>query len=98
DWSSDVCSSDLFFGISAMKEGAAQPASVTALEDSELLELLTVDIDTVLRPGSPSRVEMEKLVEQRRLTVDELVGRADAMASGREGHLIAVYSVKGGAG
>ena len=53
-----------FFGISAMKEGAAQPASVTALEDSELLELLTVDIDTVLRPGSPSRVEMEKLVGQ----------------------------------
>jgi len=87
-----------FFGISAMKEGAAQPASVTALEDSELLELLTVDIDTVLRPGSPSRVEMEKLVEQRQLKIDELVGRADAMASGREGHLIAVYSVQGGAG
>ena len=87
-----------FFGISAMNEGAAQPASVTALEDSELLELLTVDIDTVLRPGSPSRVEMEKLVEQRRLTIDELVGRADARASGREGHVIAVYSVKGGAG
>ena len=87
-----------FFGISAMKEGAAQPASVTALEDSELLELLTVDIDTVLRPGTPSRAEMEKLVEQRRLTIDELVGRADARASGREGHVIAVYSVKGGAG
>src|ERR1700719_3497965 len=87
-----------FFGISAMKEGAVQPASVTALEDSELLELLTTDIDTVLTPGSRARVELEKLVEQRQVTIDEVVGRANAMASGREGHVIAVYSVKGGAG
>jgi Flp pilus assembly CpaE family ATPase len=87
-----------FFGISAMKEGAVQPASVTALEDSELLELLTADIDTVLTPGSRARVELEKLVEQRQVTIDEVVGRANAMASGREGHVIAVYSVKGGAG
>jgi Flp pilus assembly CpaE family ATPase len=87
-----------FFGISAMKEGAVQPASVTALEDSELLELLTADIDAVLTPGSRARVELEKLVEQRQVTIDEVVGRANAMASGREGHVIAVYSVKGGAG
>jgi Flp pilus assembly CpaE family ATPase len=87
-----------FFGISAMKEGAEQPASVTVLEDSELLELLTSDIDTVLRPGSPARNEMEKLVEQRQVTIDEVVGRANTMASGREGQVIAVYSVKGGAG
>jgi pilus assembly protein CpaE len=87
-----------FFGISAMKEGSAQPASVTALEDSELLELLTADIDTVIRPGSPARTEMEKLVEQRQVTIDEVVDRANATASGREGHVIAVYSVKGGAG
>lgn len=87
-----------FFGISAMKHGAAQPASVTALEDSELLELLSADMDTVLRPGSPARAEMEKLVDQRELTIDEVVGRANATASGREGTVIAVYSVKGGAG
>jgi len=87
-----------FFGISAMKESAVQPASVTALEDCELLELLTADIDAVVRPGSPARVEIEKLVEQRQVTIDEVVGRANATASGHEGHLIAVYSVKGGAG
>jgi Flp pilus assembly CpaE family ATPase len=87
-----------FFGISAMKGENPQPASVTALEETELLELLITDLDTVLTPGSPARVEMEKLAEQRQGTIDELVGRADATASGREGHLIAVYSVKGGAG
>jgi len=87
-----------FFGISAMKGGAAQPASVTALEETELLELLTADIDTVLTPGSPARAEMEKLVVQRQGTIDELVGRANAMVSGHQGRVIAVYSVKGGAG
>ncbi len=87
-----------FFGISAMKSGGAQPASVRALEPTELLELSTADMNVVLTPGSPARVEMEKLVEQRQETIDEVVGRAGTVAAGGASHLIAVYSVKGGAG
>ena len=87
-----------FFGISAMKGDAPQPAAVTALEETELLELLTADLDTILTAGSPARAELEKLVEQRQGTIDELVGRANATVGGHEGRVIAVYSVKGGAG
>jgi Flp pilus assembly CpaE family ATPase len=87
-----------FFGISAVKGDGVQPASVMTLESTELLELRTPDLDTVLVPGSPARIEMEKLVEQRQDTIDHVVGRAGAVASGGAGHVIAVYSVKGGAG
>jgi len=87
-----------FFGISATKGGAPQPASVTATEPTVLLELLTADIDTVLEPGSSGRVEMEKLVVQRQSTIEQLVGRAGAAPSTDAAQVIAVYSVKGGAG
>jgi pilus assembly protein CpaE len=87
-----------FFGIGAMKTGAVQPASITTLESTELLELLATDMDAVLTPGSPARAEMDKLVEQRQDTIDQVVGRAGAVSSGGAGHVIAVYSVKGGAG
>ncbi len=87
-----------FFGLSSMKEGVPQPASVTATERSELLELLATDLETVLRPGSPVRVEMEKLVQQRRAAIDDVLGRAHALGSGGDAHLIAVYSAKGGSG
>ena len=87
-----------FFGLSAMKGGTPQPASVTSIEDCELLELLTVDIDEVLAPDSPARAEVERLVEQRRATIAHLVDRAHEMSQSHEGRIIAVYSVKGGAG
>jgi Flp pilus assembly CpaE family ATPase len=87
-----------FFGLSAMREGAPQSASVTATERCELLELLTADFGRVLAPGSTARAEMDRLVDQRQTTIDQVVGRAHMVASGREGRIIAVYSVKGGSG
>jgi Flp pilus assembly CpaE family ATPase len=87
-----------FFGISAMKGGAAQPASVTALEATDLLELAAADINAVLQPGSAARLELERFLEQRSATIEHLVGRANATAHGGEGRLIAVYSAKGGSG
>jgi Flp pilus assembly CpaE family ATPase len=86
------------FGLSAMKGDTPQPASVTALEPTELLELLTSDLDEVVSEDSPAREEMERLVEQRRATIDDLMGHAALVASGHEGRVIAVYSSKGGAG
>ena len=87
-----------FFGVSAMKGDTPQPASVVAVEVTELLELHATDIDDVVKEGSPAREEMRRLVEQRSSTIDELMGHAAVMASGHEGQVIAVYSPKGGAG
>lgn len=87
-----------FFGLSAMKGDTPQPASVTATEPAELLELLTADLADVLEPGTEARDELDRLVEQRRAMIDQLIGRAHAVVDPSEGRVIAVYSVKGGAG
>ena len=87
-----------FFGISALKPGVAQPDSITAVEPTELFELLATDIDAVVEPGSETRSEMDKLIEQRVATIEQLVGRASSYVAGPQSRVIAVYSVKGGAG
>ena len=87
-----------FFGLSAMKGGTPQAASIVAVEPCELLELLTDDLDGVLTEDSPVRAEVEKLVEQRRATIEHLVERAHEMSATQDGRIIAVYSVKGGSG
>ena len=87
-----------FFGISALKPGAAQPDSITAVEPTELFELLATDVDAVVEPGSDARLELDRLIEQRVATIEQLVGRASSYVAGSESRVIAVYSVKGGAG
>ena len=87
-----------FFGLSALKGGTPQAASVVAVEPCELLELLTDDIDAVLTEDSPVRADVERLVEQRRETIEHLVDRAHEMSATHDGRIVAVYSVKGGAG
>jgi pilus assembly protein CpaE len=87
-----------FFGLSTMTDRAEQPASVSALEPTDLLELATADIDAVVAPGSAARVEMERLVAQRTATIEHLVGRSNTVNTTHEGRVLAVYSVKGGAG
>ena len=87
-----------FFELSAMKGGTPQAASIVAVEPCELLELLTDDLDGVLTEDSPVRIEVEKLVEQRRATIEHLVERAHEMSATQDGRIIAVYSVKGGSG
>lgn len=87
-----------FFGLSAMKGGTPQAASVTSIEPCEFLELLIDDIDGVLTEDSPVRAEVDRLVEQRRATIEHLVERAHQMSASHDGRIIAVYSVKGGAG
>jgi len=87
-----------FFGLSAMKGGTPQAASVVSVEPCELLELLTDDIDGVLTEDSPVRAEVERLVEQRRATIQHVVDRAHEMSATHDGRIIAVYSVKGGSG
>ncbi len=87
-----------FFGLSAMKGDTPQPASVTATEPTDLLELLTADLEDVLEAGTEARTELDRLVDQRRATIDQLIGRAHHVADSPDGRVIAVYSVKGGAG
>ncbi len=93
-----VLSTGEIFGLSAMKGDAPQAATVTAVEPTDLLELQTSDLDEVVSEASPAREEMDRLIEQRRATIDDLMGHAAMVASGHEGMVIAVYSGKGGAG
>jgi MinD-like ATPase involved in chromosome partitioning or flagellar assembly len=90
-----------FFGVSALKAGAPQPVSVTAVEPTELFELPASDIDEVVEIGSDARHELDRLIEQRVATIEELAvraGRASSYVAGPASRVIAVYSVKGGAG
>jgi Flp pilus assembly CpaE family ATPase len=87
-----------FFGIDAVSQDRAQMASVTAIAQCDLLELDRTDIDEVLVPGSSARAALERLVEQRRQTIKQTVGRAETVSPERHGMLVAIYSVKGGAG
>jgi Flp pilus assembly CpaE family ATPase len=87
-----------FFGVGAMKSGSPQPTTVTALEATELMELATADVDAVLVEGSPARDEMERLIEQRRMAIEHLMGRASTVTPSHEGRIIAIYSGKGGSG
>ncbi len=87
-----------FFGLTTLREGVPQPASVTTTERCVVLELRVADIGTVIGPGSPARAEIEKLAEQLQTAIDQVIGRADLVASGREARVIAIYSPKGGAG
>jgi pilus assembly protein CpaE len=87
-----------FFGFNAVHEGVPQSASVTTTERTVVLELLIADLSAVIGTASPARAGMEKLAQQRSATVDQVIGRAGLVASGREGRVIAVYSVKGGSG
>jgi pilus assembly protein CpaE len=87
-----------FFGANALKGGSPQPATVTALEATDLMQLGTEDVDAVLVEGSPAREAMDRLIEQRRATIEHFMGRASTVASSHEGQIIAIYSGKGGAG
>ena len=87
-----------FFGLSALKRDTAQAASITAIEPTDLLELLTDDIDETIAGDSEVRAELERLVEQRREMIEDLIGRAHDVADPHDAQVIAVYSVKGGSG
>ena len=87
-----------FFGLSALKRDTAQAASITAIEPTDLLELLTDDIDETIAGDSEVRAELERLVEQRREMIEDLIGRAHNVADPHDAQVIAVYSVKGGSG
>jgi Flp pilus assembly CpaE family ATPase len=87
-----------FFGVGAILPDHEQLASVVAVDSCDLLELDRDDIDSVLVPGSTARTDLERLVEQRRQTIDQLVGRAQSVSTADDGMVIAIYSVKGGAG
>src|SRR3989442_15214707 len=87
-----------FFGLSAMKGGTPQAASVVSVEPCELLELLTDDIDGVLTEDSPVRADVERLVQQARETIEHLGDRAPERSAAHDRRVVARYSVKGGAG
>jgi Flp pilus assembly CpaE family ATPase len=93
-----LMSSGDFFGIGAISTHHQQLASVIAVEASDLLELERADLDAVLVEGSPARGDLDRLVEQRRQTIGQLVGRAQQISRAEDGKVIAIYSVKGGAG
>lgn len=86
------------FGLSAMKRGTPQPDSITAVEPTDLFELTAADIDAVMEAGSAAREELDKVVDQRLATIEEVVGRATSFVAGHDTRVIAVYSVKGGSG
>jgi pilus assembly protein CpaE len=87
-----------FFGIDAVSTDQLHRATVTGTDHCDLLELDRSDIDEVLAAGSSARKELERLVEQERQTFQQMVGHAETVSPEKHGMLIAIYSVKGGAG
>jgi Flp pilus assembly CpaE family ATPase len=87
-----------FFGIDTISPDQLHTATVTAIDHCDLLELDRSDIDEVLVAGSSARAELERLVKQERQTFKQMVGHAETVSPQKHGMVIAIYSVKGGAG
>jgi Flp pilus assembly CpaE family ATPase len=85
-----------FFGAisTATREPAA--ATVTALEDSQLLKISREDLLAELALGSEAMVQLESVVKQRQNLLDRSLTRKKQRAD--SARLVAIYSPKGGVG
>jgi pilus assembly protein CpaE len=85
-----------FFGAISTVTGAPAAATVTALEDSQLMKIAREDLLSELAVGSDAMVQLEAVVKQRQQLFDRSLtrkkGRKDAA------RIVAMYSPKGGVG
>ena len=86
------------FGEMSMLSEEPRTASVRAIEDTKLLVLDRRTVYQVLPPESDALLDLQRLVEQRRATLGNLIAKAKMVAPEQAATTIAVYSPKGGSG
>ncbi|MGH7862712.1 MAG: AAA family ATPase [Candidatus Dormibacteraceae bacterium] len=87
-----------FFGEMALIAEEPRTATIRAIEDCNLLILDRATLYTTLPADSDALLELNKLVEQRRDSLPNLISRAKLVAPSQSATTVAVYSPKGGAG
>ncbi len=87
-----------FFGEMALISEEVRTASVKALTDCRLLVLDRDTLYATIPPESDAMVDLQKLVEQRRATMQNIIARANIVAPEHAATTVAVYSPKGGSG
>ncbi|HVB77398.1 MAG TPA: cyclic nucleotide-binding domain-containing protein [Candidatus Nitrosotalea sp.] len=87
-----------FFGEMALIAEEPRTATIRALEDCRLLVLDRATLYTTFPADSDALLELNRLVEQRRDSLPNLISRAKLVAPSQAAATVAVYSPKGGAG
>jgi DNA-binding response OmpR family regulator/MinD-like ATPase involved in chromosome partitioning or flagellar assembly len=86
-----------FFGATSALTGNSAAATVTAIENSTLLQITREDLLAVLESSASAMAEIQMVIEQRSRLLD--VAPERRLEQGvRQAHLAAVYSPKGGTG
>lgn len=86
------------FGEEGALDGVPRLTTVRALEEGELLVLDRDTLAAVAPPGSRKLDDLQRLVAQRRSSIQVLVERAKVVSPRVTATSIAVYSPKGGSG
>ena len=86
------------FGEMSLLSEEPRTATVRALEDTKLLVLDRRTVYQILPPESDALLDLQRLVEQRRATLGNLIAKAKMVAPEQAATTIAVYSPKGGSG
>jgi len=87
-----------FFGEMSLISEEPRTASVKALTDCKLLVLDRQILYATIPPDSDALVDLQKLVEQRRATLTNIIARAGLIAPEQAATTVAIYSPKGGSG
>lgn len=87
-----------FFGEMALVSEEPRTASVRALTDTKLMVLDRDTLYATIPAESDALVDLQKLVEQRKATLQNIIDRATLVAPEQAATTVAVYSPKGGAG
>jgi Flp pilus assembly CpaE family ATPase/CheY-like chemotaxis protein len=86
-----------FFGATSIATGNPATATVTAIEDSTLLQIMREDLATVVESSAAAKAELQMVIEQRKHLLG-VAGERRFEQGERRARLTAVYSPKGGAG
>lgn len=87
-----------FFGEMALISEDVRSASVKAITDCKLLVLDRQTLYATIPADSDAMVDLQRLVEQRKATMQNIIDRASIVAPEQAATTVAVYSPKGGAG
>ena len=87
-----------FFGEMALISEDPRTASVRALADCKLLVLDRQTLFATVPAESDAMIDLQKLVEQRKASLENIIARATLVAPEQAATTVAVYSPKGGSG
>ena len=87
-----------FFGEMALISEETRTASVRALSDCKLLVLDRQTLYATIPADSDALIDLQKLVEQRKASLENIIARASLVAPEQAATTVAVYSPKGGSG